>query len=342
MIGLDIGSSSIKIAEVESSNKGINLKKFGILPTPGNSVSEGNISNVETLKTAVQELIAKLKLKKQKVSVGLWGSSVIVKRITIPQMDRELITEQIQWEAEQYIPYEISSVNMDFIVLDKFVSSPDVIDILLIGAIQDSVFKYREVATLSEVDCATVDVEGFALANCFNRCKGLFPGKAIVLLNIGAVVTNFVIIFDGEVIFSRDIPAGGEIYTREISQGMSLNWNEAESLKLGISIGEKVPEEALSIIEKIHKSIIDEVSGMMHIFSSTVDNVSLGKVYVTGGTVRTPGLMSSFAQNFEVERFDPISHIKVNSKNLSPEFVEHIRDVSALAIGLGLRKVGDV
>ena len=199
----------------------------------------------ETLKG----MMAALKSKRTGASVGLWGTSIITKRITIPQMDEKLVSGQIRWEAEQYIPFDINEVNIDFKILKNFQSSPETMDILLVAARQDVAMLYQDVVQSAGMKCEVIDVTGFALANCFLKNWPAQKGQTVALMNLGAAITNFVVVENGEVVFCRDISVGGMTYTTEIHKGMGISMEEAEAMKISACTGQAAPEEVGKVIQ---------------------------------------------------------------------------------------------
>ncbi len=162
-------------------------------------------------------------------------------------MDRKLIKDQIRFEAEQYIPFDINNISLAYHVLSGS-SSPDTMDILLIAAQNELVNQYTQVVSFSSLNCSVLDVSGFALANAFEVNYGKLPGEVVGVLNFGASITNFVVVQNGEVIFCRDIPVGGANYTNEIHKAMGVTVAEAEALKLSAISRREVPDEVHSVI----------------------------------------------------------------------------------------------
>lgn len=343
VIGLDIGSTTIKVAELDVGRKASKLVSFGIIPTPPQAMSAGDILDTQSLAAAVAQVMAEVKIKKKQMASGLWGSSVIVKRISIPQMEESLVSEQIRWEAEQYIPYDINEVTLDYKILKNTISgSSETMDILLIAAVQEMTLKYAEVIALAGLDCSVLDVEGFALANCFEHNYGTMPGQVIAILNIGASVTNFVIVDNGEVIFCRDVPVGGLTYTGELQKSLGVSYEEAEDIKFSASSGGAVPEEANSVIEGAHDIVMDEISGSFEFFLNTADVAEVKQVFISGGGSLLPGLMERLERKFSgCQRFDPFHKVSYNQKVFSADYIHQIRDMSAVVLGLALRKLGD-
>jgi type IV pilus assembly protein PilM len=344
VLGLDIGTSTIKLAEVELSRSGATLNSFAMASTPSGSVVAGDILDLASIAQTVAALAQELRTKRKFIAVGLWGSSVIVKKISIPRMEEKVVGEQIRWEAEQYIPFDINEVNLAFKILKGLPQSNETMDILIIAARQEQAFKYAEIVEAAGLQCSILDVGGFALANAFEMNYGILKGQAIALLNIGASVTNLVIIESGEILFCRDIPVGGSTYTGEIQKALSVNAEEAESIKLGACTGQAAPEEVPIVLKATHEIYGDEVRGSFDFFLNTNSNTSIQRCFVTGGGSRVPGLVEHLSQSLKIptETLDPFASVGYNPKSLTPDYLADIRDFAAVSLGLGLRKLGDI
>lgn len=343
VIGLDIGTGSIKIAELSVTGRTAKLLAFGMIPTPAVGVVSGEVSDTQALGAAVRSLLQKARIRKTQTCAGLWGSSVIVKKISVPKMDPGLVGEQIRWEAEQYIPYDINDVNIDFHVLKTVSSSTETMDVLLVAARHEQVFKFVEILDSAGLQASILDINGFALGNCYDKNYGATRGLTAALLNIGAHYTNFIVVDGGEIIFCRDIPVGGAVYTADIQKAMGVSVSEAESLKLSASGGGAAPEEVASAIASTHEVVVDEIQGSFDFFANTTPTSSISRVYITGGGSRTPGLLKHLANTVSMpcEIFDPFQKIKYDKRAFSNAYVADIREFAGVAIGLGLRKVGD-
>lgn len=342
VIGLDIGSSSLKLAEIDVSKSGAVLHGFRLAPTPINSVSGGEITDPASLGAAIRTLFSELRSKRKAVATGMWGMAVIVKKITMPKMDRKLLGDQIRYEAEQYIPFDINNVSLAHHVLSSS-GSPDTLEVLLIAAQNELVAQYAQTVEVAGLDCRILDVNGFALANCFEMNYGRFMGQNIGLLNFGASVTNFVVISNGDVVFCRDIPVGGSNYTNEISKAMGVSSQEAEMLKLSAVARQEVPDDVVSLISATNESVAEEVRNSFDFLNATTNGMMLNRCLVTGGASVTTGLTDAVSRvtSLTLEPFNPFLRVKVNSKRLAPDYVEQISSFAAVALGLAQREGGD-
>lgn len=341
IVGIDIGSTSIKMAELDVGRKTSSLLAFGIIPTPADAFAGGDITNPNAIGEAIRGLADKIKTKRKHAATGLGGTSVIVKRITIPRMDEKLISEQIRWEAEQYIPYDINEVNLDYQILKRSGSTSESMDLLLIAAVQAHVLKYAETLAVAGFECSVLDVSGFALLNCFRSNYGEMQGQTVALLNLGSTATTMVVMEGGEGVFCRDIPVGGLNYTLDLQKGLNISFEEAEALKLNLSTGQAVPEEAAAIVKTTHEVVSDEIKASFDFFMNTSRSQAISRTFVTGGGAKVDGLIQHLSELSPCEKLDPFYNIKINSKDFSASYLNKIRDFSAVAVGLGLREVGD-
>ncbi|HEX4923549.1 MAG TPA: type IV pilus assembly protein PilM [Bdellovibrionales bacterium] len=343
VIGLDIGSSTIKAAELEVRGDSATLLSFGVGRTPAGSVNGGEINDTTSLSTAVQSLVAELGTKRKAIATGIWGSAVIIKKISLPRMEASLIGEQIRWEAEQYIPFDINDINLEFYVLKKPNQNPEAMEVLLVAAKKEIVFKYAETIETAGLQCSVLDVSSFALANCFSFNYELPAGAIAGLLDIGSGVSNFVVMDNAEIVFCRDIPVGGSTYTGEIQRNMEISAEEAEQLKISAAQGQATPAQVQDVITATHEAFCDEVRRTYDFYVATGSDTQIQKLFVTGGAVGTPGLLERISQTLQVpaEIFNPFANLKYDTRRFTPEYISSISAFSPVAIGLGLRKVGD-
>lgn len=340
LLGLDLGSSSIKIADIKFSGKKAILNDFIMLPLVKGAIEGGDIVNPDLVSKCLMVGLEKKVGPKRPVATGMFGGAVIVKKISMPKMDPKILSEQLRWEAEQYIPFNIDEAVFDYHILTSS-QQAETMDILLVAARQEHIFRYFEAIETANLTCSIVDVNGLAMANCFEFNYGLAPG-ALALVNIGASVTNLVIMESGNVVFSRDIPYGGFLYDAEISKDLGVGAQEAESLKLGMSYQQATPQEVLSAVNSINETLSIEISNSFDFYRSSGTNSTVEQIFVSGGVAQTPGLLQKIQDTTRAtcSVFDPFQKIEVNPKKISPEYMEQIRLFSPIALGLALRGGG--
>ncbi len=341
ILGLDIGSSSIKVAELDVSKSGAKLVNFGMIQTPPNSINGGDIADVNSLAVAVKTVCAEIKAKRKNAAVGMFGTAVIVKKITIPRIDMKLVSEQVKWEAEQYIPFDVNSISLAHHVINPK-SDAETMDILLIAAQNELVAEYYQLVQSADLKLGVLDVSAFALANVFEFNYGRSSG-AVGLLNLGSAITNFVVVANGEVVFCRDMPIGGQNYTNDIHKEMGVSLPEAESLKLSAASGGAVPDEVHSVLSSTTEIITEEIRNSFDFFAGSSGGLNVSQVYYTGGAAATPGLIRNLTQatRLNLEWLNPFLRVTSGNKKISTMYLDQITPFCAVAFGLGLRKMGD-
>lgn len=341
LMGLDIGSTSIKISELDVGRGGATLQTFMMAPMPPQAIGSGEITDLSSVGAILQKMFRDVKSKRNSVSLGMWGTSVLVKRISVPRVEKKLIMEQLKFEAEQHIPFDINNVTLSYHPL-PFTSTPDTMDLLLIAAQNEVIRQYIQVVESAGQRCQTVDVAGFALANIFEMNYGKIPNEVIAVFNIGAQVTNFVAIQNGEVIFCRDVPVGGGTYNAELSKNFGLTFQEAESLKLSAAKGQEVPEGVSQTIAHVNDQIIEEVRNSIDFLSVTNQGLKLSKAWFTGGGSLTPGLIDKMSKTFEFrnEILNPFRRVSIGRK-VNSSYLQQVAPFVSISLGLGLRQVGD-
>lgn len=341
VIGVDIGSSSIKVVEADSGRSSVDLLAFGIAPTPEGAVNNGEIVDPPAVAATVRGLIDDMRTKRKLISTSMSGSAVIVRKITIPKIEKKFIRDQVRFEAEQNIPFDINQIVLSHHLLSQS-SSMDTMDVLLVAAQNVFISQTSQVCGLIGLECGVLDVSGFAIANTFEANYGRLPG-VVGLFNFGASATNFVVLLNGEVVFYRDIPVGGSAYTSEIHKNLGLTLPEAESLKIAASTSREVPDEVHSILSAMNEQTAEEIRNILEVLSASNNGLTLNRCFYTGGSAATPGLIevASKAVGVNFEHFNPLLRVKANSKKFSAQYLNQIAPFMSVSLGLGLRKVGD-
>jgi len=340
-IGLDLGSSSIKLAEVSVSKGVAILENFAFVQTPQAGISNGDLTDTFLIGEAVKSLYKEQKFSQKNACIGMWGASAIVKKITMPKTDLKALKDQIKYEAQQYLPFDISQVAIEHHVL-PFSVSPDQMDVLIVAGQNEAVNKYLEVAAYADLKCAIVDVSCLAFANVFEFNYGKF-NEPIGLFNFGSNSTQFVVVFQGEVIFARDVPVGGFHFTNEIAKNMGVTPQEAEGLKLAQSTSSEVPENTRTYMNMALDYVTEEIRSSIDFYSASSADLYLAKVFYTGGASLTAGLIDHLADALKLnfEMFNPLIKIKAVNKKFNPNYLAQITPFLAVPVGLALREVGD-
>jgi type IV pilus assembly protein PilM len=341
LIGLDIGSSSVKVCQLKESRRSYQLQCFGIIPLPPEAIVDGSIMNQTAVVDAVRELIASQKIKVKDVAVSVSGHSVILRKINLPVMTREELDESIQWEAEQYIPFDINDVNIDVSILNDH-NDQGQMDVLLVAAKKDMINDYINVVREAGLLAHVVDVDSFAVQNAFEINYNLPVGETVALINVGASVVNINVVHSGISAFTRDIAQGGNQYTDEIQKQLNVSYDEAEALKIGGGGNDQdsvVPQEVERVMQQVSETIANDVQRSLDFYAATSADASINRIYLSGGCAKVPALSRAVEAKtgVPVESVDPFRNIDIAARGLDPNFLRAQAPVAAVSVGLALR-----
>jgi type IV pilus assembly protein PilM len=344
-LGLDIGSSSVKLVHLREGKRGYALLAWGEAPLPPEAVVDNQLMNSSAIVQAIRELVAQQKIKVKDVAIGVRGHSVIIKRISMPLMSQEDLDESIQWEAEQYIPFDVKDVHIDTQILTPQGDAAGQMDVLLVAAKKDMINDFTAVCAEAGFTATVVDVDAFAVQNAFEANYPQAPGQPVVLINVGAAVTNINIVNNGLATFTRDITVGGNAFTEEIQKQLNISAEEAEALKVG-GHGESdavVPQEVERVIQGVADQMGGEIQRSLDFHAATAPDVHPVRVYLSGGTARIPALFKVIEQRagVPVEILNPFKNIEVDNRKFDPAVIMNAAPAAAVAVGLALRRPGD-
>lgn len=340
-IALDIGSTYIKLVQVKGSAPNYHLVKFGMIPLPPEVIVEGAVMDAVRVVDAIKELLAAQKVKTKEVVISVSGSSVIIKRISVTDMTDEELAESIKWEAEQYIPFSIDDVNIDFQKLGSGLQEGQA-DVLLVAVKKEKINDYVNLVKEAGLEPVVMDVDAFALGNMFELNYEQESGAA-ALLNVGASVMNINIMKDGIPMFTRDITVGGNRYTEALQKDFGLTYEDAEKVKRGQEVEGVDREQAAGVMSSVTEDIAAEIQRSFEFFRSTTGSEKVNRVILSGGCARVATLSSVISERIEVpvEIANPFRNIKVDPKKFPPEFMEEAGPMAAVAVGLAVRRLGD-
>ncbi|MFY0529280.1 type IV pilus assembly protein PilM [Archangium gephyra] len=350
-LGLDIGSTSVKMILLKEQRKrgqvSYALQSFGMKPLPPEAIVDGALMNSTAIVQALQELMTELKVKNKEVAIGVSGHSVIIKKIQMPRMSQEELEESIQWEAEQYIPFDVKDVNIDTQILDAGGNdATGQMDVLLVAAKKDMINDYTTVVSESGLQPVVVDVDAFAVQNMFASNYDVPDKETVVLINAGASVVNINIISNGITVFTRDVTIGGNQFTEEIQKQLNVSYEEAEALKIGGTRGDSdavVPQEVERVLLGVAEQVAGEIQRSLDFYAGTAVDANFTKVYLSGGTAKIPALFKTIETRVgvPVEILNPFRKIDVDNRKFDPAFIMEVAPMAAVAVGLALRKPGD-
>jgi type IV pilus assembly protein PilM len=292
---------------------------------------------------AIQKLNADTKSKNNNFATSLSGHSVIIKKIQVPAMSLEELAESIQWEAEQYIPFDINDVRLDYVVLEEEGMGEGQMDVLLVAVKRDKVNDYMSVISQAGKTPALVDVDAFSVQNCYEANYDLDPLKVVALVNMGATVTNINVLSRGATVFWRDISFGGNQFTESLQREYSLAFDQAEILKRGQAVDRYDPADAQPIIDTVSGEMAGEIQKTFDFFAATSSEGPVDELVVSGGCALTPNLLQVLRERFgvPVEPLDPFRRVQFKESDFDSEWIRSVAPMLAVSVGLAIRKVGE-
>ncbi len=343
VIGLDIGSSSIKLVELSEGKTGYRLQSLGISPLPPEAIVDGALMDSVTVIDAIKELIKSAKTRTKDVVTSVSGHSVIVKKVTLPFMSKAELEESIKWEAERYIPFDINDVNLDFQILGTASENPEVMDVLLVAAKKDIINDYVSVIIEAGLNPVIIDVDAFALENMFAINYEMGTDETIVMADVGASITNINILKNNTSAFTRDIFKGGNYITEEIQRQLHIDYEEAEKIKIGSKLEATSQPMIQDILQAASETLALEIANSLEFFQSTTTYEKVSKIYLSGGGSKIKDFDTILQQQtgIPVEIVNPFKKIEYNEKSFDIEYLREIGPMMAVGVGLATRKVGD-
>jgi type IV pilus assembly protein PilM len=341
LIGLDIGSSSVKAVELAGKPGALSLVNLGFQGLQPDTVVDGQIMELNDVSSVIAGIFSAHQFKTDCVAAGVSGSSVIVKNIIVPQMTREELEESIDWHAEEHIPFEISDVSLDYQVVG---SGADSLHVLMAACKRDFIANLRQAIQLAGKHPAVIDVDAFALQNCYEINYEPADNTVVALLNIGASTMNINILRGVRSVFTRDVSVGGNQYTSLLQKEMGLTHEQAEAVKRGGAVPQTdEPVDVDSALETVSDMLALEISKTFDFYRATAEDSdgAVQKILISGGGSKLKGLAEYLSHRFEinVERLDPFRRIKVDARRFDPDYMREVVPEMAVAVGLALRGV---
>ncbi len=343
VVGIDIGSSSIKLVEFMEGKNGFKLQNLGLSSLPPEAIVDGALMDSVSIIDTIRDLITTSKVKTKDVVTSVSGHSIIVKKISLPFMTEAELEESIRWEAERYIPFDINDVNIDFQTFGSNPENPDVMDVILVAAKKDIINDYVSVIMEAGLNPVIVDIDAFALENMLAINYEIAKGEVVAIVNVGASTTNINILKDNVSGFTRDIFKGGDQITEDIQRQLHVDYDEAERIK----VGDKVDVTSRSVIQNLLKttseSLAVEIRNSLDFFQSTTTYEKISKLYLSGGGSKIKDFNTILQQEIgiPVEMVNPFAKIEYSEKNFDVEYLREIGPLMAVGVGLASRKVGD-
>jgi type IV pilus assembly protein PilM len=342
LVGLDIGSRAIKAAELIDTKKGYTLKNFAVADIASGIIEDGNIQNHEELAETIRNLMDTYRFKNQNIALSIGGYSVIVKKISIQSVPEEQLQDAISLEAEQYIPFDIQDVSIDFQVLGKNESNPNQMNILLVAAKKEVVNEYAQVVEMAGLTPCILDIDAFALQNAFELN---YPATSenIALIDIGATKTSLNIVRDVTSLFMRDVSQGCSQINQKIVHQLGCSAEEAEEIKLSGASEKIQAEEYEKIISSVVINWCLEIRRALDFFYSSAPNDPVRRIILSGGGahIKTFRDLLAMETSTAVEIINPFKNIIVDKNHFDSTYLDMISPQAAICMGLSMRRLDD-
>jgi type IV pilus assembly protein PilM len=344
VVGLDIGSSAIKAVELRAAGSTYKVVNFGREPLPSETIVDGSIIDGTAVAEAIRRLFEARRITTRDVVASLSGNAVIVKKIALPVMNDAELAESIHWEAEQYIPFDIQDVTLDYQIIDGNGphGSQGTMDVLLVAAKKEKIADYTNVIAQAGRVPVVLDIDAFALQNAYEVNYGHEAAGTVVLLNVGASAININIVNGDQSLFTRDISMGGNDYTEALQKELNLAPESAEALKKHEG-DEAAFEEARPIIRLVSENVMLEIQKTFDFFKATAASDTIDRIMLTGGGSQIEGLAEMLEERFEtrVATLDPFRRVAFDARKFGYDDQAGVAATAAVAVGLALRRAGD-
>lgn len=343
IVALDIGSSAIKIVQLAQTKKGWELQKLGIAYLPPEAIVDGSIIDSMTVTNTITELLQEHGVKAPDAASALTGHSVIIKKVAMAAMTEDELAESIQWEAEQYIPFPMTDVNIDFQIIGEDETGSGQMDVMLVAVKKDVINDYTNVIKESGLEPVIIDVDSFACENMIELNYSFGPDDNICVINIGATVTSVSVITGGVTTFTRSVPMGGNQFTEEIQRSLNVSFQDAEDLKMGKTVEGAETDDLAEVIDTASNSLVGEITRSIDFYLGSTPGITISRILLSGGGARVHGLADSLQEKSAIpcELVDPFSAININPKNFDEAFINEMAPYFGVCVGLATRRVGD-
>jgi type IV pilus assembly protein PilM len=342
IIGLDIGSKHIKAVQLKENKGTHRLERMGITTLQPELIVDGSILDATRVVEAIKELISNANIKAKDVTLSVSGhSAVIIKRVSLPQMTEEELGAQIRFEAEQYIPFDIEDVSLDFQILGP-AEEDNMMDVLIVAVKKDKINEYVTVVKEAGLNPVIVDVDAFALENMYELNYEVKEDQNVALVNVGASTININIIKGGISVFTRDSAVGGNLLTEALQREFTVSYANAEKLKQEQSVEGVSQDEVHVSLTSAFEGIIAEISRSFDYFRDTTNYENIDEIILTGGVA----LARDFAQTLServgvtVTVVEPLKNIEV-PESFDKQYLQKVSSLLSVAVGLAMRRVGD-
>lgn len=338
LVGLDIGSSSVKVVELRQKGGAYELVNLGLESFDPDTVVDGSIMNAPHVQQQINKIFSENSISTREVATSVSGHSVIVKKISMAAANETEIANNISYEAQQHIPFDMADVNMSYQVLGPGAGGNG-FEVMLVAVKREKIQNYTTVLSVADKIPVVVDIDAFAVQNAFEVNYEPPADLMVALLNIGASIMNIIIVRGGVPLFTRDVSVGGNQFTDTLQKELDLSFEDAEKLKVGLEIPNVAPDAKTPHLRSVSEILLLEVQKTFDFFRQTTSTENIQQIYAAGGTAKIEGLADLLKQEFNVpvEIMNPFQKVNYNSSKFDPSYINDIAPRMTVAMGLALR-----
>jgi len=343
LVGVDIGDYSIKLVELKPKKKGsremFELKGIGYELLPPQSIVEGSIMDFTAVSDIVTKSFNSARIKNDNVAIGLSGTSVITKKLSLQKMDEDELEESINFEASGQLTTPIEDVFLDYDIIRE---DEDKMDLMLVAIKKEKVNEYINVFLQSGKNVEIVDTNHFALFNAVDYNYSIPPEVTYAVINVGASMTNVLIVKEGLPVFTRDVSFGGNNFTDVIQKEFHLDFEKAEMVKKGQTVSGVSPSVVEPSIKAVFNDLKTEINRTLDYYLGTTPDENISKIFLAGGTSKLKNLSGFLEENLNtsVELLNPFQNVYFKEKKIDSEYLHEMESVFGVAVGLAMRKMG--
>ncbi len=339
VIGLDIGSTAVRLIQLSSHGSGYRIDHFAIEPLSKGVVVDKAVQDVEAISDAIKRAVKASGTRSKSCAIAVSGSAVFTKTISLPaDLATKDIESQVQIEANQYIPYPLDEVSLDFEVLGPSARNADLMDILLAASKSENIESRQDAIDSAGLRAKVVDVEAFAIANAFELIRqrdGVNRSEAVGFFDIGLDLTTLLVIKSGQVTYTRDHPFGGHQLLEETQRRYNMTPEQASFFERNEDAPEDFEEE---VLEPFQLNIVHQISRALQFYASSNEYSNISTIYLSGGAASLKGLAPMVQQELGMTTriADPIAGMDI-ADNVPLTLIKRSSNNLMVAMGLALR-----
>jgi len=340
VLGIDISTAAIKLLELTRSGARYRVESYSVSPLPQDAVIDKNIANIDVIANAIKLAVKQSGTKTKQACVAVAGSSVMTKVISMPSsLADDEMEEQILVEADQYVPYSLDEVNLDFEVQGPTENNSEMVDVLLAASRRENVEDRVEALEKAGLKTKVVDVEAFAMENAFALLSDQLPdsieNQTIAIADIGATMSTLNVIHDGRTVYTREQGFGGKQLTEEIQRRYGLSYEEAGLAKRHGGL----PDNYITdVLDPFKKAMVQQIARSLQFFVSSSANRGVDSIVLAGGCSSIAGLEKLVEQNLGIQAYVANPFINMTLSNrVKPQSLSNDAPSMMIACGLALR-----